>query len=114
MTLKGLQVKPTPQALVQADHTITGIGDGRKTVATAGTREALADSTEAKAVTITAETDNTGWIVVGDATVVAALATRRGTPLEAGDSYSFVLNNLADVYIDATVDGEGCSFTYFN
>ena len=95
-------------------HDITTIGDGRKTVATAGTREALAVSTPCKKVDITAETDNTGIIVVGGSTVVAALATRRGIPLYAGDTYSFEIDNLADIYIDTTVSGDGCTYTYFN
>jgi len=95
-------------------HDITTIGDGRKTVATAGTREALAVSTPCKKVDITAETDNTGIIVVGGSTVVAALATRQGIPLYAGDTYSFEIDNLADIYIDTTVSGDGCTYTYFN
>ena len=95
-------------------HDITTIGDGRKTVATAGTREALAVSTSCEKVDITAEIDNTGIIVVGGSTVVAALATRRGIPLYAGDTYSFEIDNLADIYIDATVSGDGCTYTYFS
>jgi len=95
-------------------HNITTIGDGRKTVATAGTREALAVSTSCEKVDITAETDNTGIIVVGGSTVVAALATRQGIPLYAGDTYSFEIDNLADIYIDATVSGDGCTYTYFS
>ena len=93
-------------------HDVTGIGDGRKTVATAGTREALADSTTAKLVIITAETDNTGYVVVGGLTVVAALATRRGTPLNAGDSITLEVDDLADVYLDVTVSGDGCTYLY--
>lgn len=92
---------------------ITGIGDGRKVVTTAGTALALATSTPCKKVTITAETDNTGIIVVGGSTVVGALATRRGTPLNAGDSYEFDIDNLADVYLDTTVSGDGVTFTWF-
>lgn len=93
---------------------ITGIGDGRKVVTTAGTALALDTSTPCKKVTITAETDNTGIIVVGGSTVVAALATRRGTPLNAGDSYEFDIDNLADVYLDTTVNGDGVTFTWFS
>ena len=93
-------------------HDITGIGDGRKTVTTAGSREALAGSTVAEVVIITAETDNTGYVVVGGATVVAALATRRGIPLNAGDSVTLEIDNLADVYLDVTISGEGVTFLY--
>lgn len=93
---------------------ITTIADGRTTVTTAGTRVALASSTACKNVAITAITSNTGIVVVGGSTVVAALATRRGTPLYAGDTICFDIDNLADVFIDSTVNGEGVTFTYFS
>lgn len=93
---------------------ITTIADGRTTVTTAGTRVALASSTACKNVAITAITSNTGIVVVGGSTVVAALASRRGTPLYAGDTICFDIDNLADVFIDSTVNGEGVTFTYFS
>jgi len=96
-------------------HDVTAIGDGRKVVATAGTRERLvASSTLAKYVTLTAETDNTGIVVVGDITCIAALATRRGTPLNAGDSFSIPVDDLYDVYLDTTVSSDGVTYTHFN
>ena len=91
---------------------VTGIGDGRKVVATAGTREALAASTTAKMVIITAETDNTNPVVVGGATVVAALATRQGTPLYAGETITLPCDNLADIYLDVLTNGEGVTYVY--
>lgn len=97
---------------VTAEHPTTGIGDGRKVVAEAGTAVAIAASTSARWVTITAETDNTGTIVVGGSSVVAALSTRRGTPLSPGDTASIPCDDLADIYIDATVTGDGVTFTY--
>lgn len=104
-------------AVVNPDGTTVGttdssVGDGRKVVATAGTAEALATSTSCKSVTITAETDNTGVISVGGSTVVAALATRRGTPLNAGDSMSIGINDLSKIYLDTTVNGDGVTYTY--
>jgi hypothetical protein len=89
--------------------------DGRKVVTTAGTRVQLAASEAVRGVTILAETDNTGVIVVGGPTVVAALATRQGIPLDAGDSMSFEpheVDDLADIYLDSTVNGDGVTFTY--
>lgn len=106
-------VLPSDQ-VVQVLETITLLGDGRKTVATAGTAEALAASTAVKYVVITAETDNTGVICVGSSTVVAALATRRGIPLEAGDSTVIPIDDLADVYIDTTVNGDGVTYVYYS
>lgn len=88
-------------------------GDGRKTVTTAGTREALAASTAAKWVAITALDDNGGAVVVGGAsTVVAALASRRGTPLMAGEDLTLPVSDLADVGLDVEVSGDGVSFIY--
>lgn len=88
------------------------VGDGRKTVASTGTAEALSTTTAIKEVTITAETDNTDIVVVGGSTVVAALATRRGTPLYPGDSVTLTADDLAEVYVDALVNGEGVTFNY--
>lgn len=97
-----------------ANPGFTIIADGRKVVASAGDAEALvASTTTCKKVEITAEFNNTGVIVVGGSTVVAALATRRGTPLYAGSTYTLVIDDLADVYIDATVSTDGVTFTYY-
>ncbi|MBI4330423.1 MAG: hypothetical protein HY673_03975 [Chloroflexi bacterium] len=91
------------------------LNDGRKTVAAAGTAEALAaSSTPCKHVLIIAETDNTGKIVVGASTVVAALATRRGIPLDPGDAAIIESDNLTDVYIDSEVNGDGVTYAYAN
>ena len=90
------------------------IGHGVKTVATAGTDEALAGSTACKKVVIQAQTDNTGVIAVGASGVDATVATGTGVLLEAGDILELDIANLASVYIDATIDGDGVRFTYFN
>ncbi len=118
--LEGAEISATIDVRLQAandsvtvEHAITGIGDGRVVVAAAGTANVISVSRTCKKVDITAETDNTGVITVGGSTTVAALGTRQGIPLNAGDSYSFEIDDLNDVYIDATVSGEGVSFTYF-
>lgn len=92
---------------------ITGIGHGVKTITSAGTDEALAGSTACKKVTIQAQTDNTGLIAVGATGVDATEATGTGIILRAGDSFEFDIDNLADVFIDATVNGEGVRYAYF-
>jgi len=103
---------PFPVTVTSANTTVT---DGRKVVATAGTKEALATSTACKEVVITAETDNTGIVTVGAAaTVVAALATRRGIPLSAGDSIVLQTDNLADIGLDVTVSGDGVTYVAFS
>lgn len=102
----------TVDGTVTAVHGITGIGDGRKVVTTAGTPVALAASTTCKRVVVVAETDNTGTIVVGGTGVVAALGTRRGVPLGPGDAFELDVDDLADVWIDSTVSTDGVTFTY--
>lgn len=87
--------------------------DGRQIVTTGGTAVALAaTSIPVLEIDITAETDNTGIIVVGASTVVASLATRRGTPLNAGDTFTIYNVDLKDVYLDTTVNGDGVTYTY--
>jgi len=107
VTINNLTTTP-----VYTQSNITGIANNRKVVTTAGTAVALAASTACKKVIITAETDNTGLIVVGGSAVVAALATRQGIPLYAGDSIEFEITDLASVYIDSTVNGDGVTFLY--
>jgi hypothetical protein len=88
------------------------IGDGRKVIATAGSAEALSTDTDVKEVTITAELDNTDVVVIGSSTVVAALLTRRGTPLFPGDSVSIETDNLNELFVDVMVNGEGITYQY--
>ena len=100
----------------EVGHNVTSIGDGHKAVTTAGTAERLvASSTPCKYAVITALYTNTGRIMVGGSTVVAAVgATSRGTPLDAYEKFGFPCDDLYDIYIDATVNGEGVMYTYFN
>ncbi len=99
-------------AIGRVGHDVGGIAHGRKVVATAGTDEALAASTAAKYVIITADAGNSGIICVGGTGVDAVAATRTGIPLSAGGSCGLDCDNLADIFIDATVSGEGVSFAY--
>lgn len=89
------------------------VRDGRKVVAAAGTAERLvSENTPCRKVTIMAELDNTDYVVIGDSTVVASLATRRGIPLSAGTSITLDIEDLYAVWIDAAVNGEGVTFIY--
>lgn len=94
----------------------TTINDGIKVVTTAGTRAALATSATIKQIIITALSTNTGTIVVGGSTCVAAPGTqgsptRRGTPLGIGDTVTIDITNPSLIYIDATTSGDGVSWT---
>ena len=107
----GYVVDEFGRQVVTSSSGVVAVSDGRKVVTTAGTRVPLAVSTACKEVIITAETDNTGVVVVGAAaTVIAALATRTGTPLSAGDSMVLSSDDLADIGLDSTVSGDGVTF----
>jgi hypothetical protein len=87
----------------------TSIVGGTKTVTTAGVREALGASTSIKSVYIRATSTNTGLIYVGGVTVTSA----NGISLAANDSVELSIANLATVYLDSSVNGEGVGYTYF-
>lgn len=85
----------------------TAIYNGVKTVTTATTRVALATTQALKSgVQIKAYLGNTGIIYVGNATVAAA----NGYRLNAGESVFLEIADLATVYLDASVSGEGVSY----
>lgn len=91
---------------------VTGVDDGVTTVTTAGTDVPLASSTVVREVTIQAQTDNTGLIAIGASGVDATESTGTGVVLYAGDTITLKVNNLANIYIDSTVSGEGVRYTY--
>lgn len=92
----------------------TSITSDRKIVTTAGTRVQFQTSaTNCRKADITAELDNTGTVVVGGSGVIAALATRKGTPLEPGDSVTVYINDLSLLYLDSVVSGDGVTYNYF-
>lgn len=93
----------------------------RKTVTTAGTAVALvASKTMVRGVMIQAETDNTGKIYVGDSSVSSSdcavdLVAGNAVSLDApnmgiGEAESF---DLALVYIDSSVNGDGVNVSYW-
>lgn len=85
---------------------------GRKVVTTAGTAVAVTSTvTVCHQVDITAEEDNTGLIAVGDSGVIAALETRKGVYLSKGDTYTLYDVDLSKVYLDATVNGDGVTYS---
>lgn len=92
----------------------SNIGVGNKSVAAAGTAEVLSTSTKCQKVEITAFETNTGIIVVGGSGVVAAAATRKGTPLSPGNTLTLNIHNLAKIYLDTTVSGDSVSYTWYD
>ena len=89
------------------------VGDGTATVTTAGTRVQLsATSAACKRVFIQAHESNTGTIVVGSITVVAALAGRSGFALFSAQGEWFNVNNLNLLYVDSTVSLDKIHYYY--
>lgn len=89
--------------------TVTGIVSGRHVCAAAGTPDQFPSQAMAR-VDMTAETSNTGLVLIGDASVDESSGTRAGVPLEPGDSYSVEIDNLNALYIDSKISGDGVSY----
>jgi hypothetical protein len=80
---------------------------GQKTVTTAGTEVALGASTALlSGVRVKALHANTGWIYVGANPVTSST----GFVLDAGEEVFVEADDLASVYIDSSVNGEGVSY----
>lgn len=91
-----------------------------KNVTTAGTKVQLSTTKiDASSIIIRAKLANTGIIYVGDSTSASAAA---GMPLQAGESNELTAPpttrgallrfNLQNIYIDASVNGEGVIVEY--
>ena len=83
---------------------------GDKTVAAAGTAEALGASQRVRTVTVVAKDNNTGRVYVGGSDVASTV--NRG--LQAGDVLTHTSASgwldLADVYVDVDVSGAGVDY----
>lgn len=85
------------------------VGVGRQTVAIVGRPVRLVASPwYARWVIIQAETDNTGYMVIGGASVDGKLSTRRGITLAPGEQTQIL--PAGDFWLDTTVAGDGVMF----
>ena len=85
------------------------IGHGNNTAVSDTTAEVLTTSTACKHIDIMAAIANTGIIYVGGSGVTAAT----GIALYAGDVYSVDIDDLNDVYVISSVDGEDVQWVYY-
>ena len=92
---------------------VAAVVSGRQVVTTAGTAVQLS-AQACKSVALTAAAANTGVVVLGDSTVVAAAGTRKGLPLAAGDTAITSVSNMNLLWMDSTVNGEGVSWLVLN
>lgn len=89
------------------------IYNGRKVVAAAGTALAIAAAGKIfSKVIITALTTNTGVIAIGDATVLATAGSENGALLKTGNAAITLRDvDLSKVFVDASVNGEGITWS---
>lgn len=87
-------------------------GQGRKVSTTVGTAVALAASTTIKWVLVTALATNTDRVAVGAAGVLATVGSQTGIGLAPGQAVLVPATNLANVYVDVRVSGEGVTYAY--
>lgn len=101
------EANPLPTSGVLTVAAAAAVVHGQKTIGAAGTEEALASSTAlAAGVRVKALHANTGWVYVGAYPVTSTT----GFVLDAGEEVFIEVDNLADVFIDVSVNGEGVSY----
>jgi hypothetical protein len=106
----GLEANTANLAKTDVATTLT---NGRKTVTSAGTAEALVGSaTPCKWVSVSAFGGNTAQVQVGGSGVLASSGASTGRPLFAGDSVTIPVDDVHKVFVDARVSGEGVAFFY--
>jgi hypothetical protein len=96
----------------QVGAAASGAKSGQKVVTTAGTAVVLAASREIEGpILIKALEGNTGKIYVGN-DGANDVTSANGYELGAGDSLQLnYVSNIASIYIDSSVNGEGVSWT---
>lgn len=90
------------------------IVSGNATVVTAGTAVQLTSTpTQAKSLDVTASSANANEVTVGGSGVVGAVSGRKGVPLFPGNTYTFKITDVSQVWIDSVTSGDKVSFNYF-
>lgn len=95
---------------MEKDSTLPStVYDGAKTVASAGTAEALGSQAVKRGVIVQALSTNTGKVYVGG----SGVSNASGIELTAGESVPIECDDIADVYIDVDTNAEGVKWTSF-
>ena len=112
-TVIGLDATPAKfdvtNAIGKVGHDITGLQSDNNEGVDDTTAEALGGSQACKRVDMQADSTNTGYIYVGGTDVSAT----KGIRLAPGDFYSVDIDNVADIFVLASVDEEDIHFTYY-
>ncbi|MFA5091695.1 MAG: hypothetical protein WC483_03845 [Candidatus Paceibacterota bacterium] len=87
---------------------------GQKNVTTAGTPVQLGHNPVPNGVKICikAKKANTGTIYIGNSSANAKIANATCFSLAANEAISLSVDNLNDVWIDSSVNGEGIEFAF--
>ena len=110
----GLQGSPRDENYIVISGTFKNIVSGTQTVATAGTPvQLVATPTQAKRLDVTAGYNNTDMVTIGGSGVVGALSGRKGVPLASGNTYTFTITDVSQIWVDAVHSGDTISFNYF-
>lgn len=84
---------------------------GRKTVATPGVAERLADAPRGQdEIIIIAIAENAGLVFVGTEGVLAESGKEQGIPLAAGEAVKIDASDPYDIWIDARTAGDGVTW----
>ena len=104
-----LNVDGTVDVTSAGDQAAT-LTNGRRTVTTPGTAVALASSATCAWVSVSALPSNTGKVAIGGIGVLATPGSETGLVLAPGGSLTVPVDDIAAVFVDAVVPGEGVSF----
>lgn len=109
-----LTALPIDENYKQIQGVFRNIASGIATVATPGTPvQLIATPTQAKSLDVTASYNNTDMITVGGSGVVGTAIGRKGVPIAPGNTYTFKITDVSQVWIDAVSAGDFVSFNWF-
>lgn len=109
--VKNSEPASTDHGLVVREVQPTSIVSARKNLTTNAERLA-ATNTPCRQVTIMADPDNTGYISIGDANIVASQTVPRGILLAALNSITIPIDDIYKIYAVAEIEGDGISYIY--
>ncbi len=109
-----LQALARDENYIPLEGGFRNIASGTQTVVTAGVPVQLVSTpTQAKRLDVTAGYGNTDIVTLGGSGVVGAQIGRKGVPLASGNTYTFTITDVSQVWVDAVHSGDTISFNYF-
>ena len=104
------------QGALYTTHGMTGMVQGNTTVGTSAMQ--LDEGTDGYAVSckrvdLMSDPNNAGHIYIGSADTISANGSVGGIRLNPGDFYSFDINNLTHIWVEASEVGQELNFIYY-